>query len=416
MPGERGLAAGDRCAPLLPSIAPAVLMQEPAKMASERSDVKSGLLVRRSFNESSPGLKARLAGIYGVIAALNGGAWLCALVAFHRQPVPLGLALMSYGLGLRHAFDADHIAAIDNVTRNLMQRNKRPVSVGFFFALGHSAVVVVVVAFVAQAVSSLERLESFSHLGRTIGVSVSALFLLAIAAMNLVIVRSLYTSYRRAGSGASYAPEGGDLLGHCGILTRIFQPLFGLVTRSWHMFPLGFLFGLGLDTATEIAMFGMSVAQAAQGISLWAILIFPLLFAAAMSLIDTTDGVVMLGAYEWAFVTPVRRLYYNMAITLVSVGVALSIGGIEILGLVAEEIGLHGPLWSAVRLLNENLNSLGVLIVGVFLSAWLFSYLFWRIRRADNFQATRGRDDRSRAHAASVAQADATKILRAAMP
>jgi nickel/cobalt transporter (NiCoT) family protein len=336
--------------------------------------------MRLLFNESSPGLKARLAGIYAVIAVLNIGAWLCALVAFRGRPVTLGIALMSYALGLRHAFDADHIAAIDNVTRNLMQRNKRPVSVGFFFALGHSAVVVVVVAVVVRAANALQHLESFRHIGRTIGVSVSALFLFAIAAMNIAIVPSVYKRYRRALSGSAYIPEDGDLPSHCGILTRIVQPLFGLVTQSWHMLPLGFLFGLGLDTATEVAMFAMSVAQAAQGISLWAILIFPLLFAAAMSLIDTTDGVVMLGAYEWAFVTPVRKLYYNMTITVLSVVVALSVGGIELLGLVAEELDLHGPIWRAILSLNEHLNNLGLVIVGLFLAGWLFFYLLYRIR------------------------------------
>ena len=176
------------------------------------------------------------------------------------------------------------------------------------------------------------------------------------------------------------------LLNKRGVVSRFFRPLFKLISSSWHMFPLGFLFGLGFDTATEIAMFGVSAAQAANGVPIAALLVFPALFAAGMSLIDTTDGVMMLGAYEWAFVKPIRKLYYNMTITLVSVAVAVLIGGIEALGLVADKLGLSGGFWDGIALLGDNFNDLGFVIIGVFLLAWAGSYLIYKLRRLDTLE------------------------------
>ena len=340
--------------------------------------------IKRLFDASSPDLKARLFGIYGLLAILNAGAWLWALIAFRNSPAMLGMAVLIYGLGLRHAVDADHIAAIDNVTRKLMQDRQRPVAVGFFFALGHATIVTLVAAAVAGATTLLGRFESLKEVGGTISTSVSALFLLAIAAMNIVIFVSIYKSYRRVRAGGTYVDQDLDLLlNDRGLLARLFRPLFRLVTRSWHMFPLGFLFGLGFDTATEIAMFSVSAAQAADGVPIVALMVFPALFAAGMSLIDTTDGVMMLGAYEWAFVKPMRKLYYNMTITLVSVVVAVLIGGIEALGLIADKLGLAGGVWDAIGTLGDNFNGLGFGIIGVFLLAWAGSYLLYKAKRLD---------------------------------
>jgi nickel/cobalt transporter (NiCoT) family protein len=347
----------------------------------------AGLAIMRLFDESGPGLKARLAAIYGVLAVLNIGAWLWALAAFHDKPALLGVALVIYGLGLRHAVDADHIAAIDNVTRKLMQENKRPVSVGFFFAMGHSTIVILVAAAVAGAATMLNRFESLENIGATISNSVSALFLLAIAAMNIVIFFAIYKSYRRVRDGGAYVEQDLDLLlNNRGFLSRLFRPLFGLVTESWHMYPLGFLFALGFDTATEIAMFGVSAAQAAKGVAFGAILVFPVLFAAGMSLVDTTDGVMMLGAYDWAFVKPVRKLHYNMTITLLSVVVALLIGGLEALGLIGDKLGLGGVFWAAIAALNDNFDNLGFAIIGIFLAALVLSYLVYRLRKIDELE------------------------------
>jgi len=343
--------------------------------------------LKQLYDHSAPDLRARLLTIYAVLAALNIGAWLWALIAFHDQPALLGVALLIYGLGLRHAVDADHIAAIDNVTRKLMQERQRPVAVGFFFAMGHSLIVIVVAVAVAGATTLLGNFQSFQSVGGTISTSVSALFLLAIAVMNVVIFASIYKSYRRVRGGGTYVEEDLDiLLNNRGFLARIFRPLFRLVTTSWHMFPLGFLFGLGFDTATEVAMFGVSAAQVAKGVPVEAILVLPVLFAAGMSLVDTTDGVMMLGAYDWAFVKPIRKLYYNMTITLVSVVVAVLIGGIEALGLISDKLGLSGGLWDGIGVLNDNFNNLGFVIIGVFLAAWVISYAIYRAKKLDTFE------------------------------
>jgi high-affinity nickel-transport protein len=329
-------------------------------------------------------VRVRLTAVYSFLLVLNIGAWIWAFVAFHGAPSFFGVALLIYGLGLRHAVDADHIAAIDNVTRKLMQQNQRPVAVGFFFALGHSAIVVIGATAVAGAATLLGSFKSWQAIGEIVSTGVSALFLFAIAAMNVTILAAIYKAYRRVRSGGAYVEEDLDLLlNNRGFLARLLRPLFRLVTRSWHMLALGFLFGLGFDTATEIAMFGISAAQAAKGIALSSIVIFPALFAAGMTLVDTTDGVMMLGAYDWAFVKPIRKLYYNMSITLVSVLVAVLIGGIEALGLVSDQLALSGGFWDAVGSLNDNFNSLGFLIIGVFAAAWSLSYVVYRVRRLD---------------------------------
>ena len=339
---------------------------------------------QRRFAATTAGLKGRLIAIYGVLAVLNLGSWLCALLLFRGTPVSLALMLMIYGLGLRHAVDADHIAAIDNVTRKLMQQDQRPLAVGFFFALGHSSVVLIVTLLVAHAARMLGHLQSFRELGETIGVSVSAVFLFAIAVMNILVFRSVYRSYRclRAG-GSPLAADFGTALNTGGFLSRLFRPLFDLVSRSWHMFPVGFLFGLGFDTATEVAVFSVSVAEAARGLSLWAVLLFPTLFAAGMSLVDTTDGVMMLGAYQWAFVKPLRKLCYNMTITLLSVVIAVLVGAIEALGLIGHRLGLSGTVWSTIATLNTNFMDLGFFIIGLVLLAWGVSYLLYKAAMLD---------------------------------
>jgi high-affinity nickel-transport protein len=222
------------------------------------------------------------------------------LLVFRSHPVLLGTALLAYGFGLRHAVDADHIAAIDNVTRKLMQEGKRPVSVGFFFALGHSLVVVLVAAAVAATTTALAgSFKNWEGIGSVVGTLVSTFFLFTIAAMNLVIPVGVWRRFRHVRRGGAFAAGDFDLLlNDRGFLARLFRPLFRLITQSWHMFALGFLFGLGFDTATEVALLGISATQAAQGLSIWSIMVFPALFTAGMSLVDTTDGMLMLGAYN----------------------------------------------------------------------------------------------------------------------
>jgi high-affinity nickel-transport protein len=320
------------------------------------------------------GLRASLVGIYSLLIAGNIAAWAWALLVFREQPILLGTALLAYGFGLRHAVDADHIAAIDNVTRKLIHEGNRPVSIGLFFALGHSTVVTLAVAGVAATATLLTaHFGQFRSIGGVIGTSVSALFLFAIAVANLIILRAMWRTFRQVRRGGRYVADDFD-----GLLARLFRPLFGRVTRAWHMFPLGFLFGLGFDTATEVALLGLAATEAAKGVSIWSIMVFPALFAAGMSLIDTTDGVVMLGVYDWAFVKPMRKLYYNLVITLVSVVVAFLIGGIEALGLLGDQLDLSGWFWDAIATLNDSSNSFGFVIIGVFIAAWIGSIVIYR--------------------------------------
>jgi high-affinity nickel-transport protein len=338
-----------------------------------------------SASPQQHGLKSRVVAIYGVLAVFNIGAWVWAFIAFHGHPLLLSSGLLAYGFGLRHAVDADHIAAIDNVTRKLMQDGQRPVTVGFFFALGHSAVVLLVAAAVAATAAALEsRIQDWKGFGGVVSTSVSALFLFVIAAMNVVILRGVWRAFRKVRRGEPYDNDDLDLLLNSrGLVARLFRPMFRLVSKPVWMLPLGFLFGLGFDTATEVSLLAISASQAAQGLSIWIVLVFPVLFAAGMSLVDTTDGVLMLGAYDWAFVRPIRKLYYNLTITLVSVVVAVLIGSIETLGLLAGRFNLKGALWDLIGTLNDNFNNLGFVIIGVFIVAWVASFAIYRVKGYD---------------------------------
>ena len=336
-------------------------------------------------------LRAKAAGIYGLLIAANAAAWLWAWVAFVDQPALLGTAFLAYIFGLRHAFDADHIAAIDNVVRKLMQEGKAPYSVGFFFSLGHSTIVVLASLAIAATASAMQgRLDAFHDLGGVIGTVVSALFLLAIGLANLFILRGIWSAFTRARGGYRIADEDLDtLLAGRGFIARIFRPLFRVVSHSWHMYPIGFLFGLGFDTATEIGLLGISATQAARGMSFWTILVFPALFTAGMSLMDTTDSVLMTRAYGWAFVNPIRKLWYNLTITAASVIVALFIGGIEALGVIGDKFELEGRFWGLVGSLNDNLTNFGFVVIGIFVASWLISSIVYRVKGYDRLQVDR---------------------------
>jgi nickel/cobalt transporter (NiCoT) family protein len=346
-------------------------------------------LLTRTIDDRATNLRGRLVALYALLIIANLAAWAWALYIFRDHPVLLGTALLAYSFGLRHAVDADHIAAIDNVTRKLMQEGKRPVSVGFFFAVGHSVVVILAALGIAATTELAARIDSLKDIGGIVSTLVSTLFLFAIAAMNVVILIGVWRTFRRVRGGGAFHNEDFDLLlNNRGLLARLFRPLFRLVTQSWLMLPVGFLFGLGFDTATEVALLGISATQAGQGMSIWSIMVFPALFAAGMSLIDTTDGVLMLGAYNWAFVRPIRKLYYNLVITAVSVVVAVLIGGIEGLGLIGDQLDLKGWLWDGIGTLNDNFNGLGFAIIGVFIFAWVASLIVYRYARLDDPEVT----------------------------
>ncbi len=350
--------------------------------------LKPALTMRSRLFGLPQNLKGRILGVYGLLIGANVAVWIWAVVSFHGYPLLLGTSLLAYTFGLRHAVDADHIAAIDNVTRKLMQQGKRPVGVGLFFSLGHSTVVIglsIVIALTSAAIKG--QIEPVHSLGNIVGTSISAFFLLAIALANAFVLVSVFRMFRVVKAGGNYVDEDLDMmLAQRGFLGRIFRRLFRLIEKSWHMYPLGFLFGLGFDTATEIGLLGISATQASNGLPIWSIMVFPALFTAGMALVDTTDSILMLSVYGWAFVNPIRKLYYNMTITFVSIAVALVIGGIEALGLVGDHFELHGSLWNAIRGLNDNLGALGFIIIGIFVASWVVSITVYRLKRYDEIK------------------------------
>ena len=314
------------------------------------------------------------------LSAVNILIWCITLITFHHFPLLLGTATLAYTFGLRHALDADHISAIDNVTRKLMQDGQRPTLVGFFFSLGHSTIVILLSIIIAATAARIQtRFPDLQRVGGLIGASVSAFFLLAIALINLLVLRGVAGSFKKVKRGEPYDDQNLDaMLNQLGIMGRIFRPVLKIVDRSWKMYGVGFLFGLGFDTATEVGLLGIAAAAATQGLPIWSILLFPLLFTAGMCLLDTADGILMLGAYGWAFVHPIRKLYYNMTITAVSVLIALVVGGIELLGIIADQFNLHGPLWNAISSMTNHFGAIGILIVLIFVFSWIASIANYR--------------------------------------
>jgi high-affinity nickel-transport protein len=300
--------------------------------------------------------------------------------------------LLAWVFGLRHAVDADHIAAIDNVVRKLMQAGQRPLTVGLWFSLGHSTIVVLASAAIAAAAVAAGGLNGAKDIGGVIGTLVSGSFLIIIGVANLAILRGIWRSFRQARRGEALDEQALDmLLSGRGLLARLFRPLFRAIRRPWHMYPLGFLFGLGFDTATEVGLLGISATQAAQGMSPWQAMVFPALFTAGMTLVDTADSTLMVGAYGWAFTNPLRKLWYNLTMTASSVLVALLIGGIEVLGLLADQLGLDGGFWSLVGDLNDDLTNFGFVVIGIFVLAWAASALIYRWRGYEQIVAASAR-------------------------
>ena len=330
-------------------------------------------------------VRARVFAIYAFLAAFNLGAWALAFVAFSKHPILLGTALLAYTFGLRHAVDADHISAIDNVTRKLMQDRRQPVSVGFYFSLGHSTVVVALSIAIAIAAAIVKhQLPAVQSVGEVVGTSVSAAFLLVIAAINIVVLADIFRAFRTVRRGGVYCDHSVEqMLDGRGLIGRFFRPLLKVVDRSWKMYPIGLLFGLGFDTATEVGLLGIAAVEAGKGLPVVDILIFPLLFTAGMSLLDTTDGVFMLVAYGWAFIKPMRKIYYNMIVTFVSVLVAVIIGGIEAASVFASQFHLTGRGWDTVATLSGQLGTLGFVILGVFIVSWAGAALIYKIRGYD---------------------------------
>jgi high-affinity nickel-transport protein len=298
----------------------------------------------------------------------------------------IGVGLTAYMLGMRHAFDADHIAAIDNTTRKLMTGGQRPLGVGFFFSLGHSSIVFLLAVAFAAGVRGLSGAvddggSTLNTATSLIGPAVSGTFLVVIGILNLVVLVGIVKVFRRMRHGDFDEAELEEQLNGRGFLNRLYRRATAAVTKSWHMYPLGMLFGLGFDTATEIALLATAGTAAAGGLPFYAILCLPILFAAGMSLLDTIDGAFMSFAYGWAFAKPVRKVFYNITITALSVGVALIIGTIELLSVFADRLELTGGAWGWVSGLDLNL--VGYAIAGVFVLTWAIALTVWRVGRIE---------------------------------
>ena len=339
----------------------------------------------------------RVGGMLGTVLTLNLIGWGTVVVAVlprHSPLLGLGAAITAYTLGMRHAFDADHISAIDNTTRKLMSEGKRPLSVGFFFSLGHSSIVFVLgvgmtvaaKAVIGEVSSSHAILQSF---GGLIGTLVSGSFLYLIAALNLVILVGIIRVFREMRRGRYSDSELEQQLNSRGLMFRFFGGMMKAITSPWQMYPVGVLFGLGFDTATEVALLAATAGAASMSLPWYAVLCLPVLFAAGMTVFDTIDGSFMNFAYGWAFAKPVRKVYYNITITGLSVAVALLIGSIELFGLLASELHLSGTLWSYVS--SFNINQAGLIIVGLFVLTWSVAISVWRFGNVERrWQASGG--------------------------
>jgi nickel/cobalt transporter (NiCoT) family protein len=328
-----------------------------------------------SQKRAPPNQRPKTVIICALLLAINVGAWLWAWLAFAERPILLGTAALAYLIGLRHAFDADHIAAIDNVVRKLMQDGKEPQATGLFFALGHSTVVILVsIAVVLATATSWGGLASLDVIGSPIGASVSAGFLLLIGLANFLVLKNIWAVFISARRG-EIVTDGklAEASVPGGLLARVLKPILAGVARPWHMYPIGILFGLSFDTATEIGLLAISATQAAKGLSFWSLLVFPALFTAGMSLLDTLDSMLMTRVYGWALISPTRKLWYNLVITTASVLVALFIGGLGTLGLLADQLGQSGSLWAVSDQLNGSLTNFGWAVAGIFIASWAFS-------------------------------------------
>ena len=326
---------------------------------------------------------ARLSGFGGGVALLHALGWGLFFWYSRSNPALAGLGTLAYTFGLRHAFDADHIAAIDNTTRKMLQNGKRPLGVGFFFSLGHSTIVFLLTAGLALGAKTVNsRVPTFQHWGGYVGAGVSGTFLWIIGLLNLVVLLDIIRIYNEAKRGSLDRERLEARLLDRGFMNRFFVGrFFKLISKSWHMYPLGVLFGLGFDTASEVGLLAIAAGVATHHVPLLAVFSLPLLFAAGMSLMDTADGAFMSHAYGWAFSNPIRRIYYNITVTSLSVAVALAVGSVELLQVLSAQLSLDGGFWGWLNTLN--FGTLGYGVVGLFVATWLVSVGVWKVRRVE---------------------------------
>jgi nickel/cobalt transporter (NiCoT) family protein len=332
------------------------------------------------------GERRRLGSLFGLVLLLHVLGWGLLLAFTAGQPAFIALGGLAYTFGLRHAFDADHISAIDNSTRKLLAEGKRPVGVGFFFSLGHSSVVFLIAMLIGLAVKSVvDSVASggghLRALGSVVGTSVSGFFLILIGLLNLLILLDILRLYWRMQRGDYSETSLRQELVAGGLMSRVFGRLFRVVSESWHLYPIGFLFGLGFDTASEVAFLAISAGAAAQHMPILAVLALPLIFAAGMSLMDTADGAFMAKAYTWAFSNPIRKVFYNLTVTGLSVFVALFVGGVELSQLAIDRLRLIGQPWDALGALD--FSNMGFIIVGAFVVTWLVAFAVYKWGRVE---------------------------------
>lgn len=327
--------------------------------------------------------KFRILLLYTVIAVvtLGGFAALFAVSRFSVQLATFGVA--AYVFGLRHGVDADHIVAIDNTTRKLMHDGERPLTVGTWFSLGHSTIVVGLIVALVLAIGSVqEQIPILKSSGAIVGTAVSGFFLFLIGLINVAIVLGIYRTFKTVKQGNLDEAELEKLLQNRGFLNRYFRGLFAIVRKPWQIYPIGVLFGLGFDTASEIALIALTLTVGlSQSIPLWMVLLLPLLFTCGMVLVDTTDSVAMRAAYGWAFLNPIRKIYYNLTVTVISVAVAFAIGGVELLQVLSNQLNLQGPVWTTLG--NLDFETLGFGIIGIFLVSWIVSIGYWKYKQYD---------------------------------
>ena len=327
--------------------------------------------------------KAKIALIFTVLTAVTIFSFSAAFIIGKIAVVLAGLGIVAYVFGLRHGVDADHIAAIDNTTRKLMQEGKRPLTVGMWFSLGHSTVVVALIVGLIMATRAIvSNIGALQSTGAVIGTFVSGSFLWIIGFINAVIVIGIYKIFQTLKQGKLNQEELDNLLENRGFMNRFFRPLFKVISKPWQIFPIGVLFGLGFDTASEVALIAISVGiGVSTSIPLYYILILPLLFMCGMVTVDTSDGVAMRLAYGWAFLNPIRKIYYNLTVTVISVLVAWAIGTVELLQVLSSELNLSGAFWSWLNALNFEMIGFG--IIGIFVVSWLLSFGYWRYKKYD---------------------------------
>jgi high-affinity nickel-transport protein len=331
----------------------------------------------------SPEEWLRLAGLYGFIGVLHVLGWGLYLHYAAAYPQIVGLGFVAYMFGLRHAFDADHIAAVDDTVRFMLQKGRKPLAVGFFFSLGHSTIVLALAVAIAVSAAAVKtHLPQLQNFGAVIGAGVSGTFLWIIGVLNLLVLLDILKVWHVAKSGTHSHAHLESLLQKRGLLNRLFGGrLQKLMNHSWQMYPLGLLFGLGFDTASEVGLLAMTAGAAAGNLPMPAVLCLPILFAAGMTVMDTTDGVLMTKAYHWAFINPLRKIFYNITTTGLSVAVALLVGSVELLQVFIGLLQLHGRFVDSVAALDFGV--LGYIIVGMFIFAWGLSFALWKFGRLE---------------------------------